>query len=55
MRNLFEILKETFSKFYNPSEHLAADEVIVKFEEGSLSHSIYPRNANIWDQNLHTV
>jgi len=28
MRNLFEILKEKFSKFYSPSEHLAVDEVI---------------------------
>ena len=32
MRNLFEILNEKFSKFYNPSEHLAVDEVIVKYE-----------------------
>jgi len=32
MRNLFQILKEKFSKFYSPSEHLAVDEVIVKFK-----------------------
>jgi hypothetical protein len=32
MRNLFDILKENFSKFYNPSEHLAVDEVIVRFK-----------------------
>jgi len=32
MRNLFEILNEKFSKFYSPSEHLAIDEVIVKFK-----------------------
>jgi hypothetical protein len=32
MRNLFDILKEKFLKFYNPSEHLAVDEVIVKFK-----------------------
>ena len=25
-------LKEAYSKFYNPSEHLALDEVIVKFK-----------------------
>jgi len=30
--NLFEIIKTNFSKFYNPSEYLAADEVIVKFK-----------------------
>ena len=28
----FDILNEKFSKFYNPLEHLAVDEVIVKFK-----------------------
>jgi hypothetical protein len=28
-QNLFEILNTAFSKFYNPSENLAMDEVIV--------------------------
>ena len=32
MRNPFDILNEKFSKFYSPSEHLAADEVIVKYK-----------------------
>jgi hypothetical protein len=32
IRNLFEILNEKFSKFYNPPEHLVVDEVIVKYE-----------------------
>jgi hypothetical protein len=32
MRNLFDILKEKFLKFYSPSEHMAIDEVIVKFK-----------------------
>jgi hypothetical protein len=32
MRNLCEILKEKFSKFYNPSKHMAGDEVTVKYE-----------------------
>jgi hypothetical protein len=32
IRNLFEILNRTFSKFYNPSEHLAVDEVIVLYK-----------------------
>ena len=31
IRDLFEILNATFSKFYNPSENLAIDEVIVYF------------------------
>jgi len=29
---LFEIIRTNFSKFYNPTEHLAVDEVIVKFK-----------------------
>ena len=29
MRNLFEMLNKTFSKFYSPSENLAVDKVIV--------------------------
>ena len=30
-RDLFETIRTNFSKFYNPSEHLAVDEVIAKF------------------------
>jgi len=32
IRDLFEILHATFSKFYNPSKNLATDEVIVSFK-----------------------
>jgi len=32
IRDLFEILNATFSKFYNPSDNLAIDEVIVSFK-----------------------
>jgi len=32
IRDLFEIIRTNFSKFYNPSEHLAVDKVIVKFK-----------------------
>jgi hypothetical protein len=32
IRDLFEILNDTFSQFYNPSENLAIDEVIVPFK-----------------------
>jgi hypothetical protein len=31
LRDLFEIIRTNFSKLYNPSEHLAVDEVTVKF------------------------
>jgi hypothetical protein len=29
---MFEILKSTFTKFYNPSENLAVEEIIVSFK-----------------------
>jgi len=32
IRDLFEILRTNFTKFYNPSEHLVVDEVIMKFK-----------------------
>ena len=32
IRDLFEIIRTNFSKFYNPSEHLAVGEVTVKFK-----------------------
>ena len=32
IRDLFQILNSTFPKFYNPSENLAVDEVIVSFK-----------------------
>jgi len=32
IRDLFEIIKTNVSKFYNPSEYSAVDEVIVKFK-----------------------
>jgi len=32
IRDLFETLNSTFSKFYNPSENLVIDEVIVSFK-----------------------
>jgi hypothetical protein len=32
IRDLFEILRTNFPGLYNPSKHLAVDEVIVKFK-----------------------
>jgi len=32
LRDLFEIIRTNYSKFYNPSEHLAINEVIVKLK-----------------------
>jgi hypothetical protein len=32
IRTVFDTLNQAYAKFYNPSEHLAVDEVIVKFK-----------------------
>jgi len=32
LRTVFDKLNEAYAKFYKPSEHLAVDEVIVKFK-----------------------
>ena len=43
MRNLFDILNENFSKYYSPSEHLAVDEVIVKFKGHVIFRQYIPK------------
>ena len=43
IRNLFDILNDKFSKFYNPSEHLAVDEVIVKFKGRVIFRQYIPK------------
>jgi len=40
---LFEIIRTNFSKFYNPSEHLLVDEVIVKFKRRVLFKQYIPK------------
>jgi hypothetical protein len=43
--DLFEIIRINFSKFYNPSEHLAVDEVIVKFMGRVLFKQFIPKKS----------
>jgi len=40
---LFEIMRTNFSKFYNPSEHLAVEEVIVKFKGRVVFKEYFPK------------
>jgi hypothetical protein len=47
IQDLFEIIRTNFSKFYNPSEHLAVDEVIVKFKGKVLLKQCIPKKANV--------
>ena len=43
IRDLFEIIRTNFSKYYNPTEHLAVDEVIVKFKGKILFKQYIPK------------
>ena len=43
IQDLFEIIRTNFSKFYNPSEHLSVDEVIVKFKGRVLFKQYIPK------------
>jgi hypothetical protein len=48
---LFEILKEKFSKFYSPSEHLAVSGVIVKYKGRVIFRQYIPKKHMSWDKN----
>src|SRR5215510_12576011 len=43
MRHLFDILNHKFRKFYNPSEHLAVAEVIVKYKGRVIFRQYIPK------------
>ena len=47
IRDLFEIIRTNFLKFYIPSEHLAVDEIIVKFKGRMVFKQYIPKNANV--------
>ena len=43
IRTVFDTLNQAYPKFYNPSEHLAADEVIVKFQGRVIFRQYIPK------------
>jgi hypothetical protein len=47
LRNLFEIIRTSVSKFYKTSEHFAIDEIIVKFKGRVLFKQYIPKNENV--------
>jgi len=47
IRDLFEIIRTKFSKFYNPSEHFAVDEVILKLKVRVLFKQYIPKKKRI--------
>jgi hypothetical protein len=55
LRNVFEILNTAFSEFYNPSENLAIDEVIVLFKGRFDFKQYIPKKQAFWHQNLQSV
>jgi hypothetical protein len=52
-RNLFEILNKTFAKFYNPSEYLAVDKVIVLFKGRVISRQYIPKKHKCFGFNIY--
>ena len=56
IRDLFEILDDTFSKFYNPSVNLAIDEVIVPFKGRVIFKQYIPKKPQTFrHQNVQTL
>ena len=54
LRTVFDKLNEAYAKFYNPSAHLAVDEVIVKFK-GYLQ-TVHSKEKKMFQhQNLQTL
>jgi hypothetical protein len=47
MRNLFEILNKTFSKFYSSSEYLAEDEAIILLKRRIIFRKYVPEKQAI--------
>jgi len=43
-----DTLNETYAKFFNPSEHLAVDEVIVKFRGRVIFRQYIPKKRKLF-------
>ena len=43
VRNVFDILNQKFSKFYNPYEHVSVEEVIVKYKGRVIFRQYIPK------------
>ena len=56
VRTVFDTLNKAYAKFYNPSKHLAVDEVIVKFKGRVIFRKYCPKKKEqFWQQNLQTL
>ena len=54
LRTVFDTLNEAYTKFYNESEHLAVDEVNVKFKGRVIFRHYIPKKT-FQHQNLQTL
>jgi hypothetical protein len=52
IRSMFDKLNEASAKFYNPSEHLAVDEVILKFKGGDIFRQYIPKEIKSFGTNI---
>jgi len=48
IQDIFEILNRIFSRFHNPSENMATNDVIVLFRRMIYSENVFPRSTNIF-------
>ena len=48
LRTVFDKINEAYAKFYNPSEHLAVDEVIVKFQGRIIFRQYIPKKRKLF-------
>jgi hypothetical protein len=55
LQMLFDTLIRVYEKFYNPSENLALDKVVVKFKCRVIFRQYIPRKLVFWYKNLQTV
>ena len=55
IRKIFNTLNNKFCKLYNPTEHLAVDEVIVLYKGRVVFRQYIPKKQKIWHQNLQSL
>ena len=56
IRDLFEIIRTNFSKFYKHSDHLAVDEIHFEIQGKGIIQTVYPeKNQTFRHQNVHTM
>jgi len=55
LRTVFDKLNEAYAKFYNSSEHLAVDEVIVKFKGRAIFRQYIPKKRKLFSIKIYKL